>query len=205
MKNLIAAVAVIAASAAFAADPKPADHRKVSIYLPAADLKWMPMDPAHPDGPQLALATGDAKKGPVAMFMKFPAGFDSGWHVHKNWYVGTVIKGTLTSQGQGDAAAKELPVGSFFSEPGMKNHKNTCLAGSECMIFGYLEKGHDFEPRGEDGKKLAAAPAKKDEGKAAAAPGTEKKADAPGQAKKDEGKKDAAPGQAKKEEAPPKK
>lgn len=161
MSKLLTAFAVLAAGAAIAAEPKPADHKKVAIYMPAADLKWMPMDPSHPDGPALAFAAGEPKKGPVAMYMKFPAGFDSGWHVHKNWYVATVVKGTMTAQGQGDAAAKELPVGSYFSEPGGKNHRNTCTAAGECMLFGYMEKGHDFEPRTEDGKKVAAAPAAK--------------------------------------------
>jgi quercetin dioxygenase-like cupin family protein len=170
MNKLIPAIDILVASAAFAADPKPADHKKEAIYVAAADLKWMPMDPAHPDGPQLAVAAGDPKKGPAGIFMKFPAGFDSGWHTHKNWYVATVVKGTLTAQGQGDAAAKELAVGSFFSEPGGKNHKNTCTAAGECIIFGYLEKGHTFEPKTAEGKnppKEAAAPAgeKKEEKK----------------------------------------
>lgn len=205
MTKLFAAAAVLTAGAALAADPKPADHKKVAIYAPAGELKWNPMDPSQPNGPAIAVAAGEPKKGPIAMFMKFPAGFDSGWHIHKNWYVATVVKGTMTSLGQGDAAAKELPVGSYFSEPGGKNHKNTCTAAGECIIFGYMEKGHDYEPRMEDGKKVAAAPAAKpaDAGKpgeagkpaegkgaekAAEGKGAEKKADAPGQAKKEEKK-----------------
>ena len=183
MNKLFCAVAVIAATVAFAADPKPPDHKKTAIYTAAADLQWNPMDPSQPTGPAIAIANGDPKKGDVSMFMKVPAGFDSGWHIHKNWYVATVIKGTMTSQGQGDAAAKELPVGSFMAEPGNKNHRNTCTAAGECIIFGYMEKAHDFQPKTEDGKNPP---------KAAAAP-------------KEEGKKADAPGQAKKEEAAPKK
>jgi quercetin dioxygenase-like cupin family protein len=188
MNKLIAAVAIVVASAAYAAEPKPADHKKVAIYVPAGDLKWNPMDPSQPAGPAIAVAAGEPKNGPIAMFMKFPAGFDSGWHIHKNWYVGAVVKGTMTSQGQGDAAAKELPVGSYFSEPGNKNHKNTCTAAGECIIFGYMEKGHNFEPRDEAGKKIAAAPAAKPAEAGKPGKGDEKKADAPGQAKKEEKK-----------------
>jgi quercetin dioxygenase-like cupin family protein len=175
MKKLIVAAAFVAATTAFAAEPAakaPAAPKlgKDAVYTAAADLQWSPMDPSHPDGPQLAVASGNPKTGPASVYMKFPAGFDSGWHTHKNWYVATVVKGTLTAQGQGDAAAKELPAGSYFSEPGGKNHKNTCLAGSECILFAYIEKGHTFEPKTADGKNppkeaaaAPAAPAKKEE------------------------------------------
>jgi quercetin dioxygenase-like cupin family protein len=129
-----------------------ADFKKETIYTPAADLKWE--QPYGPDGPSVAFPAGDPKKGPVALFMKFPAGYDSGWHTHDSWYVATVVKGTMTSQGQGDAAAKELPVGSFYSEPPKKNHKNTCGKDGECIIFGYQEKGMTFTPKTPEGKDL---------------------------------------------------
>jgi quercetin dioxygenase-like cupin family protein len=202
VKKLVLA-ALVVAGAAFGAEPKAADKaaapkftdpRKESTYIAAGDLQWGPMDPTHPDGPQIAIAAGNPKTGPVAVFMKFPAGFDSGWHTHKTWYTSTVVKGVMTSQGQGDAAAKELPVGSYFGEPANKNHKNTCSAAGECILFGYMDKGVTFEPKTADGKnppkEVAKKEEKKDEGK---------KDEAPGQAKKEEAKKEA-PGQAKKEE-----
>ena len=158
MKKFLIAVLSLTAATAFSAD-----FRKDALYLPAADLKWE--QPYGPQGPSVAVASGDAKKGPVAYFMKFTPGYDSGWHTHDSWYASTVVKGTMTSQGQGDAAAVTLPTGSFFSEPGKRNHKNTCSAEGECIIFAYVEKGMSYTPKTADGKappkEPAAAPALK--------------------------------------------
>lgn len=154
-KFLIAALSLAAVCAVAA------DFRKDAMYVPAADLKWE--QPYGPQGPWVAISSGDPKKGPVTYFMKFSPGYDSGWHIHDNWYVSTVVKGTMTSQGQGDAAPTTLPQGSYFSEPGKKNHKNTCTGDSECIIFTYVEKGMTYAPKTADGKnppkEAAAAPA----------------------------------------------
>src|SRR3954471_9034144 len=114
MKSLSFAVVVLTASVALAADPS-----KESVYTPASELKWE--QPMGAQGPSVAVVNGDPTKGPMAEYMKFPAGFDSGWHTHDDWYEATVVKGTMTAQGQGDATAKTLPTGSYFGEPGKKN------------------------------------------------------------------------------------
>ncbi len=162
MQKFLFAVLTITAVSAVGAE-----FKKDSIAIPAADLKWE--QPYGPQGPSIAIASGDAKKGPVSYFMKFTPGYDSGWHTHDSWYSSTVVKGTMTSQGQGDAAAVTLPTGSYFSEPGKKNHKNTCTADSECIIFAFVEKGMTYTPKTADGKappkEAPAAPAKKEEGK----------------------------------------
>jgi hypothetical protein len=162
MKELLITVLFAAALPALAAEK---DFKKESIAIPAADLKWE--QPFGPQGPFVA-TVGDCKKGPCTIFFKLPAGYDSGWHTHDGWYIGTVIKGTATSQGQGDAAPVTLPVGSYFSEPGKKNHRNTCGADSECIILNFAEKGMTYNPKTADGKappKEPAAPAKKEEPK----------------------------------------
>lgn len=151
-KRLIALLSLAALSAVAA------EFKKDSIAVPAAELKWE--QPYGPQGPSVAIASGDPKKGPVSYFMKFPPGYDSGWHIHDSWYVATVIKGTMTSQGQGDAAPVTLPIGSHYSEPGKKNHKNTCGADGECMIFAFVgETGMTYAPKTAEGKNPAPAPA----------------------------------------------
>ncbi len=156
MKNVAASLLFLAAATAFAQD-KPKDFKKESIAVPAGDLKWE--KPFGDQGPSIAVV-GD-KKGPCAIFFKMAAGADSGWHTHDGWYVGTVIKGTATSQGQGDAAPVTLPPGSFFSEPAKKNHKNTCSADGECIVMNWAEKCVTYNPKTADGK----TPPKTDEKK----------------------------------------
>jgi len=146
-KNLAAALLFLTAATAAAQD-KPKDFKKESIALPAGELKWE--KPFGPQGPEIAVV-GD-KKGPCAIFFKMAAGSESGWHTHDGWYVGTVIKGTATSQGQGDAAPVQLPPGSFFSEPAKKNHKNTCTADGECIVMNWAEKCVTYNPKTADGK-----------------------------------------------------
>lgn len=159
MNRITISAVLLSAFAALAGD-----YKKESIHMSPDELKWE--SPNGEQGPQVANASGDAKKGPNAVFMKFPAGFDSGWHTHNGWYTATVVKGTVTAQAQGEAAPKELPVGSFFAEPAKKNHRNTCTKDGECIVFGYQEKGNTFNPMDEAGKPVKPDAAKKDAPKA---------------------------------------
>ncbi|HVR63840.1 MAG TPA: DUF4437 domain-containing protein [Polyangia bacterium] len=155
-KLILIAAATLSATAALAAS-------KPSSRMPAADLKWE--QPMGAGGPSVAFASGDGKsKGPAEFFLKFPAGFDSGWHTHDANYSAVVIKGTMTAQAQGDAEI-QLPSGSYFGEPGKKNHRNSCTKDSDCVIFVHSEKGFTFHPMTAEGKP-APAPDKKAEGAA---------------------------------------
>ena len=93
MKKPLASAVSLSTSSAFGADVKGV------IRMPADQLKWQPMGST---GASVAWVVGDGTaKGPVVLFMKYPAGFDSGWHTHDGNYVATVVKGTMTAQGQG--------------------------------------------------------------------------------------------------------
>lgn len=149
---IIIAVATLGATTALAA-------AKVSSRTAAGDLKWE--QPMGPGGPSVAFVVGDPKsKGKAEFFLKFPGGFDSGWHTHDADYDAVVLKGTMTAQAQGEAAEVQLPTGSFFGEPGKKNHRNSCAKGGECVIFCRSEKGFTFHPMTPEGKP-APAPDKK--------------------------------------------
>ncbi|HEY2900158.1 MAG TPA: cupin domain-containing protein [Polyangia bacterium] len=144
----IAIATTLAASAAYAAS-------KPSPRIPAADLKWE--QPMGPNSLSLAFVVGDAKsKGRTEFFLKFPGGFESGWHTHDGDYDATVVKGTMTAQAQGDAAETALPPGSFFGEPAKKNHRNSCTKDGECIIFVRAEKGFSFHPMTPEGKPVPA-------------------------------------------------
>src|SRR5687768_5438714 len=96
----VAAVSLCLAGAAVAADPaatpapakmeapakgeamKPTASKVKGegMMAPLDTLQWM--EPMGAGGPKVAIVHGDPKKGnsDVSFFMKFPAGFDSGWH-----------------------------------------------------------------------------------------------------------------------------
>ena len=152
---LLATGAYAGAKKSKAADAKKSESAKSTVkgeglLVPQDKLKWDA--PYGPQGPQFATAEGDQKKGPVSMFMKFPAGFDSGWHTHEGEYTAVVVQGHMTHQVQGGAEHK-LAQGSYWTQPGKVNHKNVCLAdGGECVIFGWMPKGFSFTPKTAEGK-----------------------------------------------------
>jgi quercetin dioxygenase-like cupin family protein len=181
MKKLAFAVAALAiAGTAFAGAPesKPAEKAAAASAASAAgspsvaakvkgegeyrfadEIKWDM--PYGPQGPAFATVMGDAKKknSPTQMFMKFPAGFDSGWHTHDGEYTAVVVKGVITHQVQGGVEHK-LGQGSLWTQPAKVNHVNKCLAeGGECIIYGNQPKGFSFTAKTAEGKDVP-APAK---------------------------------------------
>ena len=126
-----------------------------------ADLKWM--QPYGPQGPSFAFVQGKfGDKKPASFFLKMSAGADSGWHIHSQDYVGTVLSGNFTEQQQGEAAETKLPAGSYFAQTGKKNHRNGCEKdGGDCVVFVHLEKGADSIPMTPEGKPMPKAPAAK--------------------------------------------
>jgi hypothetical protein len=162
MKKLSLAVVLLGAALAFAAGKT----SKFTRSVPADDLKWAPLMETNPNGPMVAFVDGDPKsKGQVQFFLKFPVGFDSGWHTHDGNYTAVVVKGKKTHQGQGDAAETVQPVGSWWARAGKENHRDGCAkdSPSECVIYVQSEKGFSFHPMTADGSPAKAeAPAKAD-------------------------------------------
>lgn len=145
-------------AASTAAAPEMKKVKGEGNYQLADHIKWDM--PYGPQGPAFATVHGDAKKknAPTQMFMKFPAGFDSGWHTHDGEYQSVVVKGTMTHQVQGGEEHK-LPHGSHWTNPAKLNHKNTCVAdGGECIIFAVNPKGFSFTPKTAEGKDVPAQP-----------------------------------------------
>jgi|GEM_PF-2205510 len=128
-----------------------ADKPKPEVHLSQPEIKWA--QPFGPEGPAFGYVVGAyGDKKPASFFVRFPAGADSGWHIHDADYEAVVLKGTFTEQQQGDAAETMLPTGTFFTEPGKKNHRNGCLKESECLVFVHMERGASNHPTTADGK-----------------------------------------------------
>lgn len=47
-------------------------------------LIWYPVEPANPEGPQMAALRGDPSEGPFDAILRVPAGFESPMHTHSN-------------------------------------------------------------------------------------------------------------------------
>ncbi|HEY8207030.1 MAG TPA: DUF4437 domain-containing protein [Myxococcaceae bacterium] len=129
------------------------------IQRPSAEMKW---EEFYPGGPVESFVVGakDAKTGPTEFFIKFKAGFDSGWHVHESDYTGVVLSGTIIETSPGSEAAKPLTTGSYYMQPTVV-HRTQCSPEADCYVY-ISEKGRfSFTPTDEAGKPLPPqAPAK---------------------------------------------
>ncbi len=123
------------------------------VGFPAGELKWEPFFPGGPDE-AFVIGAKDAKKGPTAFFIRFKAGFDSGWHVHESAYTGIVMGGTIIETNKGQDALK-LTAGSYYMQP-TSVHRTECAPGADCLVYIYEEGKFSFTPTDEGGKPLAA-------------------------------------------------
>ena len=117
----IAAVALFASGAAFAADHT-ADHTPVN----ADGLKWGAAPPMLPKGAQITVLSGDpSKDGLYVLRLKLPANYKIPAHNHPTSEYVTVVSGTFHI-GMGDKLdvkkGAELHAGGFGAAPDGMNH-----------------------------------------------------------------------------------
>jgi len=147
--SVVAGLAVVvAASYAWAGKATP----RQLVQRPAGEQKW---EEFFPGGPVESFITGtkESKTGPTEFFIKFKAGFDSGWHVHDSDYTGIVLAGTIVETSPGSEAAKPMGPGSYYMQPSVV-HRTQCSPGADCYVYIY-EPGHfSFTPTDESGKPL---------------------------------------------------
>jgi quercetin dioxygenase-like cupin family protein len=125
------------------------------VQSPAAEMKW---EEFYPGGPVEAFMVGskEGKHGPTAFFIKFKAGFDSGWHIHESAYQAVILSGTMLETSKGSDPPKPLGPGSFYSQPGVV-HRTQCTAASDCLVYIHEAGRFSFTPTTEEGKPLPAA------------------------------------------------
>src|SRR5262245_10081859 len=133
-------------SALFLAATALAEGKKTGeVHVTPSDLAWAQL--FGPKGPSFAFVVGKyGDKNPATFFAKLTAGGDSGWHTHDEDYSAVVIQGTFTEQQDGEAAETQLPVGSYFTQPGKKVHRNGCLKGTDCIVYVHFDKGASSTP-----------------------------------------------------------
>jgi hypothetical protein len=161
MKKWIAVIAALVSFAAYAEDKKAPE-----THVELANVTWT--QPFGANGPSFGFVQGKmGDKHPASFYLKVPAGFDSGWHIHNNDYQAVVLKGSFSEQQQGEAQETVVPVNTWIMQKGKTNHRNGCGKDGECLLFIHFDKGADMTPMTADGKKAPppkAEPAKPAEG-----------------------------------------
>ena len=106
------------------------------IFIPAADVKWVELDPTGAPGVKIGDVWGDHTKGAYGAFLKFPAGFVSPLHTHTTQIKIVVVSGTYVQTPVGQAAQRMGP-GSYAMQPGgTYTHVSACdKASGDCMLF----------------------------------------------------------------------
>ncbi|MCY1648703.1 DUF4437 domain-containing protein [Caulobacter sp. SL161] len=104
------------------------------VTLAIDDIRFAPLDPRNPNGPQIAVLHGDPATGPSDMLMRFSRG-QGVPHVHSSDYRLVVLEGVMTHAQAGEGGgAKPLGPGSYWFQPGEQSHLDGCLS-EHCTMF----------------------------------------------------------------------
>ncbi len=95
-------------------------------------------------GPEVAVVHGDPQAGPATIFMRFPAGFQSGMHTHSADYDGVVASGAYQHGVEG--ALTDLGPGSVWTQPGGEPHTDVCVDEAGCVVVLSFDGAMDFMP-----------------------------------------------------------
>ena len=103
-----------------------AQAKPETTALTPSEMKWGAQGGLAMAGMEQVNLVGDpSKPGPYTLRLKFPAGYKLAPHTHPDYREVTILSGTwYTGYGEKfDAAAlKELPAGSFYTEPANVAH-----------------------------------------------------------------------------------
>lgn len=112
-----------------------AQAKKQPVVTPSRDARFAPVDPARPEGTQVAVLSGDPANGPSAIIIKRKKG-EGRMHIHSSDYHGVLLQGMVKhwSEGEEEKDAKLLGPGSYWFQPGGQGHADACLS-DECLIF----------------------------------------------------------------------
>ena len=140
-KNILAfAVSILVAGAVLAqaageAKAKSAPKAGVNApkFMPAADMKWVELDPKGAPGVMIADLWGDHTKGAYGSITKFPAGFAAPLHTHTNGMKIVIISGTFIAGPEGKpevrlgpAPTSGSPAGTTATRRPVTRHRNAC-------------------------------------------------------------------------------
>lgn len=131
MKTALAFILSLASGGAIAASDQ------AMVVTPYASAKFVPSNPAAPNGTQVAVLRGDPAAGPSAMLMKMPSNKDRNvMHVHSSDYQLVVVSGQMKhwSKAQSEEKAEVMGPGGYWFQPGGRAHTDVCLS-DECLMY----------------------------------------------------------------------
>ena len=139
--DILAPVLLLAMTA-----PLPAQTSGQPVFLPAADLKWVDLDPNGAPGVKVANLWGDHAKGSFGAYFKLPAGFVTPLHTHTHDMKVVFISGTYIQAPEGKPEVRLGP-GSYMMQPGgTYRHTTSCDKVAECVFFVESNGAFDLKP-----------------------------------------------------------
>jgi hypothetical protein len=105
------------------------------IVRPYETAPFAPVIPERPEGPSIAVLSGDPDSGPSDMLLRMPRGAGR-LHIHRSNYRLVVIEGRM-QHWPADGAQADAPVlgpGSYWFQPGGEAHADACLSET-CLMF----------------------------------------------------------------------
>ena len=111
---------------------------------------WRPIDASSPDGPQLALLSGNPESGPFSALVRLPGGHASELHSHPATMHAVVISG-IVANGRTPEEAVKVEAGGTWMQAGNEVHFTGCLSADGCVFVGTMD--------GAMGSTVAEAPA----------------------------------------------
>jgi quercetin dioxygenase-like cupin family protein len=118
------------------AEDRSAEGRTYVVPFEVARARFAPLDPKHPDGPQISLLWGDHRTGPSAALFRFPRGYGGRFHSHSAAYHLSLLEGSMKhwDQGQREVGAPPQTAGAYWYQPAGQVHADNCLS-SYCVAF----------------------------------------------------------------------
>lgn len=114
------------------------DSGERPINVDASNLVWIdpPGAPASAPGSKVAYVWGNPQDGLLhGALVKLPAGFNGTIRSRGPSLRAVVIQGRLEHQGAGETVGRSLDPGSYFSSGGESEHRVSCEAGSESLLY----------------------------------------------------------------------
>lgn len=131
---------LLAQSAATAPSPT------TPTFLPAADVKWVDLDPKGAPGVKIADLWGDHTKGAYGAYIKLPAGFLAPLHTHTYAMKVIFLSGTYLQTPEGKSQVRLGP-GSYMLQPGDNyRHVTGCDKSADCVFFVESDGPFDLKP-----------------------------------------------------------
>jgi quercetin dioxygenase-like cupin family protein len=155
--RMMLAVAVMFASTAMvfaqaSAEPKAKGSTSAAsrlMVMPAADLKWVDLDPTGAPGVKIVDLWGDHTKGAFGAFFTLPAGFAAPLHTHTYDIKVVIVSGTYVQAPEGRPEFRIGP-GSYFLQPGGNyRHTTSCDPASDCVFYAESKGRFDLKVVGQ--------------------------------------------------------